>query len=83
MTTFEWASIGYYAAQLGIIAWGIWEMRKNNASREASNTLMLQQAKALEDMSKGLEDMGKGLKDMGKGLEDMGAGIRELLRRSA
>ncbi len=76
MTTFEWASISYYMAQLGIIAWGIWEMRKNNTSREASTVLMIQQAKALEDM-------GAGLREQSASLREQSAGLRELLERSA
>ncbi len=83
MTTFEWASISYYMAQLGIIAWGIWEMRKNNTSREASTALMIQQAKALEEMGAGLREQSAGLREQSAGLREQSAGLRELLERSA
>ena len=33
--------------QLLLIAWGIWEMRKSNDSREASTGLMIEQSKVL------------------------------------
>ena len=84
MTAFELASLGYYMAQLSIIAWGIWEMRKSNASREASTNLMIQQAKALEgigagirEQSKALEGIGAGIREQSKALEEVGVGIRE------
>jgi len=90
MTTFEWASLSYYMAQLGIIAWGIWEMRKSNTSREASTALMIQQAKALENMGKALEGIGAGIREQSAGIREQSAGIREqsagireLLGRSA
>ena len=41
--------------QLLLIAWGIWEMRKSNDSREASTGLMIEQSKGLAQQSKALE----------------------------
>ena len=55
LTTYKLYGLLVSGGQLSLIAWGIWEMRKSNDSREASMGLMIEQSKVLAQQSKALE----------------------------